>query len=274
MRASTPTNGLDTHDASAVAAFFTEDADFIMGNQPEAVGRQAIADWWRNYFSHQEPERHLTLDVKSLRSVAAGVAVVNVATTTEGRDREGRALPSRRFRGEWVVHRQSDEWLISAMRGEPTERDSVGLNPSLTAWEEFRPGIRAFVDEYQDVLNTHDASAVSAFYRDDADIIVRNSPIAHGRQAILAWWRGYFGEPRPYRAVFIVNDIRMVTPDIALINITATGAPLDSTAQPAQVRYARATWLIAREDEGARWLLTALWILPSREDTIIRAGGG
>lgn len=261
------------HDASAVAAFFSENADLMMGNQPEAVGRQAIQNSWRDYFSHQEPERHLTLNIESLRFVAADVAVVNVATTTGGRDQEGRALPSRRFRGEWVVHRQSDEWLISAMRGQPTERDSVVLKASLTATEELRPGVRAFVDAYEDALNTHDASAVSALYRDDADIVVRNSPITHGRQAILAWWRGYFAEPRPYRALFIVRDIRMVTSDVALINLIATGASVESTVQPAPVRYARATWLLARDDEDAGWLLTALWVLPSEEDNIIRRGG-
>lgn len=37
----------DTHDASAVAAFFTEDADFVMGNQPLKRGRQEIRDLWR-----------------------------------------------------------------------------------------------------------------------------------------------------------------------------------------------------------------------------------
>jgi uncharacterized protein (TIGR02246 family) len=261
------------HDAAAVAAFFSEGADFTMGNQPKAVGRQRIQDFWRSYFSHQEPERHLTLDVESLRFVAAGVAVVHVATTTGGRDQEGRALLSRRFRGQWVVHRQSGEWMISAMRGEPTEQDSVVLNVSPTAAEELRPTIRAFVDEYQDVLNTHDAAAVSAFYGDDADIIVRNSPITHGRQAIMAWWRAYFAEPRPYRAVFIVKDIRMITPDVALINIIATGAPLEPTVQPPPPRYARATWLVAREHQGARWLLTALWVLPSKEDNVIRRSG-
>ena len=120
------------HDASAVAAFFSDSADLVMGSQPEAVGRQAIQDSWRSYFSNQEPERQLTLDVQSLRFVATGVAVVNVGTTTGGSDQEGRPLPSRRFRGEWVVHRQRDEWLISAMRGQPTERDSVVLNASLT----------------------------------------------------------------------------------------------------------------------------------------------
>ena len=263
----------NSHDASAVAAFFSESADLVMGNQPEAVGRQAIQDSWRDYFSNQEPERHLTLDVQSVRFVAADVAVVNVATTTGGRDQQDRALPSRRFRGAWVVHRQSGEWLISAMRGEPTERDRVVLNESLAATEELRPGIRAFVDAYEDAFNSHVASAVSAFYRDDADIIVRNGPVTHGRQAIQAWWQSYFAEARPYRALYIVRDIRMVTSNVALINFIVTGAAVESTSQPVPVRYTRATWLLAREGESSGWLITAVWVLPSEEDDIIRGGG-
>jgi hypothetical protein len=73
--------------------------------------------------------------------------------------------------------------------------------------------------------------------------------------------------------VFIVKDIRMITPDVALINIIATGAPLEPTVQPPPPRYARATWLVAREHQGARWLLTALWVLPSKEDNVIRRSG-
>ena len=263
----------NTHDAAAVSAFFSDSADLVMGNQPEAVGRQAIQDSWREYFSNQEPERHLTLEVQSVRFVAADVAVVNVATTTGGPDREGRALLSRRFRGAWVVHRQSGEWLISAMRGEPTEQDQVVLNESRAATEELRPGIRAFVDAYEDAFNSHVASAVSAFYRDDADIIVRNSPVTHGRQAIEGWWQSYFAEARRYRAIYIVKDIRMVTSDVALINFTVTGSAVESAAQPMPVRYTRATWLLARESEGAAWLITAVWVLPSEEDDIIRGGG-
>jgi uncharacterized protein (TIGR02246 family) len=263
----------NTHDASAVSAFFSDSADLVMGNQPEAVGRQAIQDSWREYFSNQEPERHLTLDVQSMRFVTADVAVVNVATTTGGRDQEGRALRSRTFRGAWVVHRQSGEWLISAMRGEPTEHDRVVLNESMAATEELRPGIRAFVDAYEDAFNSHVASAVSAFYRDDADIIVRNGPVTHGRQAIQAWWQSYFAEARPYRAIYIVKDIRMVTSDVALINSTVTGAAVEMAAQPMPVRYTRATWLLARDGEGAAWLITAAWVLPSEEDDIIRGGG-
>ena len=265
----------NTHDASAVAAFFTEDADFVMGNQPAAVGRRAIRDWWSDYFSVQEPERHLTLEVNSARFVAADVAVVNVTTTTGGRDRQGRDLLDRRFRGAWVVQRQSGEWMISAMRGVPTEQDRVVLNASPAVTEELKPEIRAFIDAYEDAFNSHEPSAVSAFYTDDADIIVRNGPIAHGRQAINDWWGSYFAEARPYRALLIVKDIRMVTLNVALINIVATGPPAEVAPQGAPVRYvrryARATWLLARA--GDRWLIAALWVLPSEDDRITRGGG-
>lgn len=263
----------NSHDASALSAFFNDRADLVMGNQPEAVGRQAIETWWRDYFSNQEPERRLTLDVQSVRFVAPDVAVVNVTTTTGGRDQNGRALLSRRFRGAWVVHRQRGEWLISAMRGEPTEQDQVVLNEAPAVTEELRPEIRAFVDAYEDAFNSHVASAVSAFYGDDADIIVRNGPVTHGREAIQAWWRTYFAEPRPYRAVYIIDDIRLVTSDVALINFTVTGAAVGPTAQPVPARYTRATWLLLRGGADDGWLITAVWVLPSREDDIIRASG-
>lgn len=59
--------------------------------------------------------------------------------------------------------------------------------------------------------------------------MVRNSPVIHGRQAILDWWRAYFSEPKPYPpalgsryapmgAILIIDEIRMMAPDVALIN--------------------------------------------------------
>ena len=35
------------HDPSELAAFFTEDADMIMGTDPIALGREAIKGWWQ-----------------------------------------------------------------------------------------------------------------------------------------------------------------------------------------------------------------------------------
>ncbi len=261
----------DTHDPAAVGAFFTDDADFVMGNQPAAVGRRAIQEWWSDYFSNQEPERHLTLDVHSVRFVTVDVAVVDVATTTGGRDHQGRELLARRFRGTWVVHLQSGEWLISAMRGLPTEEDRVVLNASLGATEALRPQIRAFVDAYGDAINSHDASAVGAFYANDADFIRRNGPVTHGRKAIQDWWRTFFSEPRPYRMILITDDIRMITPDVAVMNVVVTGATGPAEAREVPVRYARTTWVLAREDD--EWLITAQQVLPSEDDRIVRGGG-
>lgn len=261
----------NTHDPSAVAAFFTEDADFVMGNQPAAVGRPAIQESWSAYFSNQEPERHLTLDVHSVRLVAADVALVDVATTTGGRDHQGRDLLARRFRGTWVLHRQSGEWLISAMLGLPTEEDRVVLNASLGATEALRPRIRAFIDAYEDAVNSREASAVGAFYTNDADFIRRNGPVVHGREAIQDWWQTFFSEATPYRAIFITDDIRMITPDVARINVIVTGATEQPEARQVPVRYARTTWVVAREE--GEWLITAQRVLPSEDDRLIRGGG-
>jgi len=261
----------NTHDASALAAFFTDDADSVMGNRPARRGRQAIRDSWRDYFANQEPERHLKIVVNSVRFVAADVAIINVATTTGGQARQGEELPARRFRGTWVLRRQSGNWLISAMRGMPSEEDRVVLSASLDVTEALRPQIRAFVDAYEDAFNSHDPSVVSAFYRDDAAIIVRNGPEAHGGQAIQDWWRAYFSEPRPYRVILIIDEIRMITPDVALINIVGTGAALKSESQQLPTRLTRATWVVVRE--SSEWLIAALWVLPSEDDRIIRGGG-
>jgi uncharacterized protein (TIGR02246 family) len=147
----------------------------------------------------------------------------------------------------------------------------VVLNESVEAAHVLRPRIRAFVDEYEDAFNTHDLAAVSRFYGDDADIIVRNGPLVHGRQAIRDWWRTYFSQPRPYRYLFIIDGIRMITPDVARLNFTVTGALPESGGEPLPVRYTRATWVIVRE--AGDWRISAVWVLPREDDNVIRVGG-
>jgi uncharacterized protein (TIGR02246 family) len=110
-----------THDASAVAMFFSEDADMLIGNGPMVRGRQAIQEAWSVYFARQDEGRVGTFTIDTIRAIAPGVAVVNIDSRTGGRSSNGQELPTRLARGTWVMVRQSEGWLISALRALPVE---------------------------------------------------------------------------------------------------------------------------------------------------------
>jgi len=259
----------NAQDASAVAAFFSIDADLVLGTLPAIRGREAIEAWWRAYFKRQETERRASFDVTSARLLTPTDAVVNVSTTTTGRVGGGEPLIVRKARVTWLLHRDDGNWLISAMRGLPTEEDHVELTATLETAESLRPDIRAFVRRYEDAFDRHDPDALSAFYREDADIIVRNSPVVKGAHAIRQWWENYFSQARPYRVQLIIDEIRIVGDDVALLNFVATGAAAETTAEVVPVRSTRATWVVVRED--GQWLIAALRVLPSEDDRIIQA---
>jgi ketosteroid isomerase-like protein len=136
---------------------------------------------------------------------------LNLAITSGGTGAGGKALQVRKARGTWLLRRHDNQWLIEAVRILPTEKDRVELIPSLAAATSLRPHLRAFVAAYEDTFNRHDPEALSAFYRDDADIIVREGPVIHGAQAIRKWWRDYFSQPRPYRVLLIIKEIRRMS---------------------------------------------------------------
>jgi uncharacterized protein (TIGR02246 family) len=118
----------DTHGAAALAVFFTEDAEFVMGNQTLIRGRNGIQNWWQMYFNRQEVERKLTIDINSLRIIAPDVALLNIRTTTGGKDNQGKNLQARKARGTWVMLKQNGNWFITTMLGMPTEEDKIIRN--------------------------------------------------------------------------------------------------------------------------------------------------
>lgn len=263
----------NARDLKGLGSLFAVDADFAMGNVARVHGRTAIERWWQDYFRQQEPERRLRLDIRSLRLLATDAASMSVTSITGGVDAEGRELLERRFRGVWLWHRDGDEWRIAAMRGLPLEEDEVVLNASVEAWETLRPDIRGFVAAYEEALDTRDPEAVSSFYRDDAELTVRDSPTVSGRPAIHDWWRSYFDQARPYRALLIIESVRLITPRVALVNVIGSGAsPQGADAAPQAVRYTRATWVLTREDDG--WKIAELLVLPSEFDEIVRESAG
>lgn len=115
----------NTHDADAVAAYFAEDADMIMGGDPTVEGRTAIADSWRTYFDRIDEGRMGTFTIESARLISPEVAVINVDSITSARREEDRErLPTRLARGTWVIVKTDSGWSISALRGQPQEGES------------------------------------------------------------------------------------------------------------------------------------------------------
>ena len=256
------------HDPARLAEFFTEDADFIMGNMRAIQGREEILNWWQRYFEKQEQERQLSIQINSQRFLADSIVLLNIRTTTGGKNNQGDKLIERKFRGTWLMSRHHDSWLICAMLGLPMQEDSVALSASVQTQIELKPHIRAFVASYEDAFNSKNPSQVTALFRPDADIIIRNSPIINGSEAVRKFWQSYFSTPRPYKAVFIINEINMVTDNVAFVNITATGAIGKAQNQPNPVRKTRASWVLVLED--GEWLISALRVMPSEEDSLIR----
>ena len=262
----------NTRDPAALAEFFTEDADFLMFNLPEILGRQAIENLWRSYwqskFNKQEPERKGKFILNSVRFFSSDVALVNIESITGGRDSLGVELQTRKARGSWLLHRQNSNWLISALCGMPTERDSVILKTSLETAKSLRPQIRLFAEAYEDAFNSHDPTSVSAFFRNDADIVVRNLPMIKGIDEIRNWWINYFSQPRSYKALFIIDEIRTISDNVVQLNITATGAIPDTEDKRQPVRQTSALWILVRE--SGDWRIDALRVLPGKDDIIIR----
>jgi len=111
----------NSHDADALAAVFTSDADLIMGSLPRIAGREAISEWWKTYFSRIDECRKGEFKLLSLVDVAPDVRIVNVRSKTFGMDGCGKKLETRLARGTWVVVKRDGVWLIAAMRGLPAE---------------------------------------------------------------------------------------------------------------------------------------------------------
>jgi uncharacterized protein (TIGR02246 family) len=258
----------NTRDASVLSTFFTEDADVVVGNLLEAKGRQAVEKWWNSYFAKQERGRRGTFTVSSLRKITDDVALINLLSVTGGRDTLGTELRTRIARGTWVVHRLNGDWFIISLFMMPAETDSVVLGASVETAESLQPHIRAFVKAYEDAYDSHDPSAVTAFFRNDADIIVRNKPLVHGKQAIQEWWSSYFSSPRNFKVIMIIDEIRTITNDVVQLNLTVTGAIPGTENKLQPLRQTSANWILVRE--SGEWRIAALRVLPGKEDRVIR----
>ncbi len=104
-------------------------------------------------------------------------------------------------------------------------------------------------------LNRRDAAALAALFTADGDEIIVDGPRAAGREAIrAATQRELASWPSTRRFALEVTGVRMLTPDIAIVETTATFSegPVSSN---------RGTSVVVRRD--GKWLTAALRVYPS-----------
>ena len=114
-----------------------------------------------------------------------------------------------------------------------------------------------FVHRYEKTWQSHDAKLLVDFFAEDADMIIGIEPVITGRASIQAWWKLYFTRLDRGRTISIsIDSIRILSPDVALLNVeTTTGSDSETTAN-LESRRARGTWVVTHRGSG--WKISAL----------------
>jgi uncharacterized protein (TIGR02246 family) len=131
--------------------------------------------------------------------------------------------------------------------------------------------LRALVTAYEQVWNTHSAHEVAAFFAEDADMVMGNGLAIIGWGAIDEWWGAYFAKIETTRlGKFTINSMRMITPEVALINVESRTAGRGPEGEQLPTRLARGTWVLVQH--SGEWRISALRGLPAEGDTRVSPG--
>ena len=115
--------------------------------------------------------------------------------------------------------------------------------------------IRAHIAAHAAAINKRDVAALTALFTADADEVLVDGPRSIGRDAVRAAAQRDLGAwPAARHFTLAVTGVRMLTPDIAIVETSATFSE-------GPVRSNRGTTIVVRQ--GGTWLTTALRVYPS-----------
>ena len=104
-------------DAQAVAEVFSEDADLVIPQGLMMNGRSAIAKFYARVFANGYAGSEGTAAVKQIKMVREDLAIVDGEWSITGaHDASGNIRPPERGIFCALVERQSDKWVIRALR--------------------------------------------------------------------------------------------------------------------------------------------------------------
>lgn len=115
--------------------------------------------------------------------------------------------------------------------------------------------IREHIAAHVAAINQRDAATLAMLFTPDADEVITDRPRAIGRDAIrAAAQRDLLAWPPARRFALDVTRVRMLTPDIAIVDTSATFSE-------GPVRSNRGTHVVVRRE--GKWFTTALRVYPS-----------
>jgi uncharacterized protein (TIGR02246 family) len=115
--------------------------------------------------------------------------------------------------------------------------------------------IRMCVGAIRNAINKRDFGAYAAQFADDGDLVVLSNAKVGGRAAIQQASQTDWSAAPPARQIELrVDELRFLSPDVALVNATATFSAGEPTAT-------RPTYIVVRR--GGQWVVAAMRVLPA-----------
>ncbi|MGH9689717.1 MAG: SgcJ/EcaC family oxidoreductase [Candidatus Acidiferrales bacterium] len=122
-------DAFNKHDAHALAANFTEDADFINVLGVTTQGRKGVDEHYTTLFSDRFKDAHRTFSLKSVRFITPDVAAVTMEYELSGTKGPGGAeAPPAKGLYDWTLVKQNGRWLIATLH-ESNLPKATGLVP-------------------------------------------------------------------------------------------------------------------------------------------------
>lgn len=119
------------------------------------------------------------------------------------------------------------------------------------------PALRTLVQTFQEAWDAHDATRLAELFTDDADQIMGNGPVTVGRAAIRRWWDTRFAEmERGRRIALTLNSVRLISPDVGVINTVGVSADRDPQGRPRAADEDRGAWVVV--NRAGQWRIAAL----------------
>jgi uncharacterized protein (TIGR02246 family) len=106
------------HDATEMASFWAPEGDLINPFGRVAKGRAAVQKLFADEHAGMTKDSHFQVKVSGMRFLADGAVAVTDwdVTVTNMKGEDGATIPSKEFRGTFVMQKTKGVWLIEAGR--------------------------------------------------------------------------------------------------------------------------------------------------------------